>query len=216
MGVALLQPPIDLAQRVVAPAFRTEAIAAVAEPALKDRFDHEPDRLLDDAILDRGYPQWPCPAVALRDVDPFDRLRAVTALPQGRRQFRQIALCLRREPIHALPVHTRRALVRLDLGPGELQRGRRVHLVYQRVPLAAFDAVAQRRQHAFRPHPGFDPGPVAAHLCTLLSTLGTAGAALPWHGLHASTFLPCLPSDGFCCPLLHRPLARTATVLCGL
>src|SRR6266511_5688312 len=92
MGVSLLEQPIDLPQRVTAPAFRTEAVAAVAEPALEDRLDHEPDRLLDDAILDRGYPQRPRPAVALRDLDPFDRLRAVAALPQGRRQLRQIDL----------------------------------------------------------------------------------------------------------------------------
>ena len=27
---------------------------------------------------------------------------------------------------------------------------------------------------------------------------------MPWHGLHASTFLPCLPSDEFCCLVLQR------------
>ena len=39
----------------------------------------------------------------------------------------------------------------------------------------------------------------------MLSLFGTIGALLPRHGLTASTFLPCLPSDGFCCPFLQRP-----------
>jgi hypothetical protein len=198
------------------PAFRTEAVAAVAEPALEDRLDHESDCLLDDAILDRGYSQRSHPAVALRNLDPLDGLRAVSALPQGRRQLRQINICLRCEPFHALPVHARRASVRLDLHPGEFQRFARVHLVYQRVPFAAFDAVTQRRQHAIRPHLGFNPRPAVADrcgLCILLSLLGTADAALPWHDLHASTFLPCLPSDGFCCPFLQRPFSdRSGTM----
>ena len=42
-------------------------------------------------------------------------------------------------------------------------------------------------------------------LCILLSLFGTPGASVLRHGLHASTFLPCLPSDGFCCPALPRP-----------
>jgi hypothetical protein len=208
MGIARLQQPIDLAQRVVTPAFRTEAVAAVTEGAFEDRFDHETDRLLDDAVLDRWDAQRPHPAIAFRNLDPFDGLRAVVALPQHRRQLQQIFLCLRSEPLHALPIHARRALVRLDLGPRHPQRAERIHLVDQRVPLASFDAVAQRRQHAFRPHPGFDPRPVSTgwYLCTLLSLLGTADAALPWHGFHASTFLPGLPSEGFCYPLLQRSL----------
>src|SRR5208337_193815 len=52
-GVAVLDQPIDLPQRVVAAASRTEAIAHVVEPRLENRFDHEPDGLLDDAVLDR-------------------------------------------------------------------------------------------------------------------------------------------------------------------
>ena len=33
----------------------TEAIAPLREPVLEDRFDDEPDRLLDDTILDRRH-----------------------------------------------------------------------------------------------------------------------------------------------------------------
>ena len=72
IGVAILDQPIDLAQRVVmpkaclqhdAPSSRTEPIAPVAEPALEYGFNDEPHRLLDvvakragrDAILDRGH-----------------------------------------------------------------------------------------------------------------------------------------------------------------
>ena len=39
VGVAVLDQPIDLAQRIVAPSPRTEAVASVAEPALEYRFN---------------------------------------------------------------------------------------------------------------------------------------------------------------------------------
>jgi len=53
VGIAVLEQPIDFPQRVVASASRTEAVAPVTEPRLENRFDREPNRLLDDAILDR-------------------------------------------------------------------------------------------------------------------------------------------------------------------
>ena len=44
---------------------------------------------------------------------------------------------------------------------GRRQRFGRIHLIHQTEPFAALDPVAQGRQHAFRPHRGFDPRPVA-------------------------------------------------------
>ena len=104
---------------------------SIHKPVLEDRFDDEPDSLLDDTVLDRRYahlrgtrasrrsrlcrlrrrgPQFP---IALRDVHSFDGLRLVRALPQRRRQLRQVLVCLRREPQispaclrqGALPIH---------------------------------------------------------------------------------------------------------------
>jgi len=152
VDVAVLDQPIDFAQRIMAPASRSEAVASFAEPVLEDRFDHEPDRLLNDAILDRRNAQRPRPAITLRDVDSLHGLRTVFAVPQRRRQLGQIKLCLRCEPFDALPIHTRRAFVRPDFRPGDLQRFGRVHLVHQTEPFAAFDPVAQGRQHTIRPH----------------------------------------------------------------
>jgi hypothetical protein len=157
--VAGLEQPIDLPQSAMTGASRTEAMAPLAEPRLEDRLDHELHRLLDDAILDRGDAQRSRLAVALGDVHPLDGLRAVGALPQRRRQLRQILICLRREPIDRLPIHTRRAGIGLDLRPGRRQRCGCKHLVDQREPLAALDPVHQGRQHALRPHRGFRPPP---------------------------------------------------------
>ena len=90
--------------------------ASLRELVFEDRFYYEPDRLLDDAVLDRGNSQWSRPAIAFRDLDPLDRLRTVRALPQRRRKLQQIGIRLRREPFHALPIHTRRAFVCLKPG----------------------------------------------------------------------------------------------------
>ena len=95
-------------------------------------------------------------AITLWDLDPFDGLRTVRVLPQRRRQLRQIDIRLCREPFHALPIHIGCTFVGLDFRPGHRQRRRCEHLVHQTEPFAAFDAVRQRRQHALRPHPGFD------------------------------------------------------------
>jgi hypothetical protein len=115
----------------MAPTARTEAVASLAEPDFEDRLDHQPDRLLDDTVFDRGDAQRSHSAIALGDLDPFDGLRTVAALPHGRAQLGQIHIFPRCEPIHALPIHARRPFVRLDLRPGEFQGRGRVHLVYQ-------------------------------------------------------------------------------------
>ena len=83
------------------------------------------------------------------------------------------------------------------LPPGRRQRCRRVHLVHQAVPTPSFDAVLQRRHHALRPHRGFHPRPVAG-FCTLFSRRRHCRCCLlPGSVLHASTFLPPFPRDGF-------------------
>jgi site-specific DNA recombinase len=198
VGVAILDQPIDFPQRVMASAPRAEAVAPVAEPRFENRFDHEPDGLLDDAILNRRNAQRPRLALALRNVDPFDGLRAVGSLPQRRRQLGQIAFGLRHEPLDALPIHARRAFVGPDLRPGRRQRLGREHLIHQTEPFAAFDAVAQRRQHAFRPDRGFGPRKIALSLSALCSLVGTPDGLLPRPVHRASPFLPTFPRTGLC------------------
>src|SRR5271166_2541234 len=204
IGVAVLDQPIDLPQRVVAAASRTEAIAPVVEPRLENRFDREPDGLLDDAVLDRRNAQRPRPAIALRDVDPLDSLRSIRTLPQRARQLGQIFLRPRREPFDALPIHPRRAFVGPNFRPSRRQRVGRERLVHQCIPSAAFDAVAQRRQHALRPNRDFGPREVAWRLSALYSLLGTCGVLLSRSGHRASPFLPPFPTTGFCWPVLSR------------
>ena len=210
VGVAVLDQPIDFPQRVMASAPRSEAVAPVAEPRFENRFDHEPDSLLDDAILDRRNAQRPRSSIAFGDVDPFDGLRAVRSLPQRRRQLGQIVFGPRREPLDALPIHARRAFVGPDLRPGRRQRLGREHLIHQTEPFAAFDAVAQRRQHAFRPDRGFDPRKVTLSLSALCSLVGTPGVLLPRPVHRASPFLPTFPRTGLCCPVLSRSVLPDA------
>ena len=209
-GVAVLDQPVDHSQRVVASASRTEAVALVPEPRLENRFDHEPNRLLDDAILDRGNPQRSRLAIALRDFDPFDGLRSVRALPQRRGKLGQIDIRPRPEPFDALPIHARRAVVGPDFLPGLLQRRGRVHLVDQCVPFAALDAVAQRRQHAFLPNRGFGPREISVipGLSVLSSYSGTPGGVLLRSKQFASPFLPPLPRSGFASRSSHGPSFR--------
>ena len=204
VGVAVLDQPIDFPQRVMASATRSETVAPIAEPRFENRFDYEPDSLLDDAILDRRDAQRPRSSIPLGDVDPFDGLRVVRSLPQRRRQLGQIIFRLRREPLDALPIHARRAFVGPNLRPGRRQRLGREHLIHQTEPFAAFDAVAQRRQHAFRPDRGFDPRKVPLSLSALHSLVGTPGVSLPRPVHRASTFLPTFPRTGLCWPVLSR------------
>jgi hypothetical protein len=133
---------IDDPQGILGAAARPEAEARRVEPRLKNGLQHELDRRLDDAVLHRGNPQRPHPAIPFRDLDAPDRRRAVISRPQRSRQLRQIHLGVRREPFDALPVHPRRAAVGFDFRPSRRQRRRGVDLVHHAVPNASFDAVA--------------------------------------------------------------------------
>jgi hypothetical protein len=148
-----------------------------------------------------GNAQRPRPAIAFRDVDPLDGLRVVGTLPQSRRQLGQICFRPSLEPLDALPIHARRAFVGPDFRPGRRQRFGREHLVHQRVPFAAFDAVDQRRQHPLRPNRRFGPRKVACGLSALRSLIGTPGVLLLRFGHRASPFLPPFPKTGLSCPV---------------
>ena len=204
--MAFLDQTVDFFERVATAPPRPEAVARRVERRLEDRFDHQLQRRLRDAVFNHRDTQRPRPAIAFRDLHPSDRLRPVTARPQRRCELGQIDVRPRREPFEALPIHARRALVGPNLRPGRHQRCRRVHLIHQTVPPSSCDAVDQRRHHAFRPHRSFHPGPVPS-FCTTFSLTGTAGARLLPCGHRASTFLPPFPRPGFALPAsrgLHR------------
>jgi hypothetical protein len=85
--VAFLDELIHFAQRIPAAAPRSKPVTHRPERRLEDRFKHKLHCSLDDTILDRGNPQRPRPAIALRYLYPPHRLRSVTALPQCRRKL---------------------------------------------------------------------------------------------------------------------------------
>ena len=170
-GVAVLDQSIHFAQRVMATPSRSEAVAPLQELHLEDRFDHELHRPLHDPVLDRRDAQRPRSTIALGDVHPSDRLRPVGSRSQRLRQLGQINLRPGLEPLEAHAIHARRPAIGPDLRPGRRQGGRRIHLVDQAEPFAAFDAVDQRRDHAVGPYRGFRPGQVR-DVCALLSPRG--------------------------------------------
>src|SRR6202045_1364624 len=202
-GVAVLDQLRHLAQRTLAAASRPKAVARRSERRLEDRFQGKLPRRLDDAILDRGYPQWSRPAVALRDLDPPDRLRTIAMLPQCRRKLGQIQFRMRLEPFDALAISPRRAFIGRDFLPGRFQRCGRTHLIHQTVPTTSFDAVNQRRHHADCPDRSFHPRPVAG-FCTLCSPCGHCRSSLCFFPVHStSTFLPTFPRHGFAFRAFH-------------
>lgn len=85
------------------------------------------------------------------------------------------------------------------------RRGKRAlparHGVDQTEPFVSFDAVIQRRQHAFRPNGAVDPVPVSRldgrSLPSLCRHCRSFIHALVPLGSHASTFLPAFPRCGF-------------------
>ena len=109
-----------------------------------------------------------------------------------------------REPLDRLPIHACGAFVRTDFHPCGRQRFGREHLVHQTEPFAAFDAVDQRRQHAFRPHQSFGPRDHGSGLCIVRSRLRHSRCVpCSSHGRHVSTFLPTLPRTGFASRTFH-------------
>src|SRR3989338_340119 len=111
----------------------------------------------------------------------------------------QILTALGRNPFDALPIPARRSAVAGYFPPCGFQCRRACCLVHQAEPFASFDAVTQRRQHAFRPDRGFYPRPVAVGgVCGLYSPVGHfRRLGLLRSVFHASTFLPPFPRSGF-------------------
>jgi|EndMetStandDraft_5_1072996.scaffolds.fasta_scaffold10797_1 hypothetical protein len=201
MSEAFLQQPIDLPQRVLAASSWPEAVTSRPELDFKDRLDGHLQSRLHDAVLDGRYPQRPGLPAAFGNIDPFDRARPIAAVLQSLMKLRQISIRARREPLDALAVHACRPLVPLDFPPRGFQGCRPDGLIHQAKPLASFDAVTQRRQHAFRPDRSFRPPPSprlsAGDVSPLLSLGGTVGVILLHAKPRTSSFLPPFPRAGF-------------------
>ena len=96
----------------------------------------------------------------------------------------------------ALPINSGRSSVCRYLPPCNRKCLQAVYFIDQAEPFTSFDAVFQRRQHALRPDRGFHP---LWGFCVLFSRLRHCrhfAFALPFTGLHASTFLPPFPRRG--------------------
>ena len=52
----------------------------IEKHGLVDRFENDPDCLLDESVLHRGYAQRSCFAVALRNIDPSGWSEAISTL----------------------------------------------------------------------------------------------------------------------------------------
>src|SRR3990170_4292149 len=201
VGVAVLDQPLYFPQRVFAAPTRTKAVTRLLKLSLKDRFDHQLQCRLHDAVFDHGNPQRAHLAAPFGNLHAPYRLWPVLSRPKRSLKFFQIDFCPCLKLLHALPIPPRRSGVVLYFLPRRLKRLLSVHLVYQAKPFPSFDAVFQRRQHVLAPHRGFYPRPVSAlDFCALCSPCGHCrrlAFALPRCVAHASTFLPPVPRRSF-------------------
>jgi hypothetical protein len=98
----------------------------IEEHRFIDRFEQNPDRLLNEPVFHRGDTQRSCFAVVLWDIDPPDwpeAIRAVCYAPGDIGELRQ------RHAVEGLAIYTGRqgSLVAGDLFVGPLEEMRRSH-----------------------------------------------------------------------------------------
>src|SRR5262249_24498734 len=155
----------------------------------------------NDTVFDHRNPQRTKLPAPFGNLHSSYRLWSVGSVLKSRTQLLKIPLRPHRKPLYTLSVHSRSSPVCLDPLPCRPKRLGSVHFVDQAEPFPSFDAVLQRRQHAFVPHRSFHPRPVAAVcLCALRSLLRPyrrLALALLGCRTHASTFLPPFPRRSF-------------------
>src|SRR5262249_60111417 len=99
-------------QRVFAAPPGAKAVAVRGKLLLENRFHDVPDGGLNDPVTHRGYPERTLLlAPQLGYVDPPDRLRAVTALPQRPRQFCHVRCQIVAKGFDRYVIHARSTLV---------------------------------------------------------------------------------------------------------
>ena len=209
MGVAGLEQPIYVAQRIFAAATRTKPTAHVQKLAFEDRFDDEQCRL-HDAIFHRRDAQ------GAHLARPFGYLHSqhghrgaglgplvVTSL-QRCFPFSKILFRPCRKLFDALPVYAGRARVRGHLAPRRLQHYWLINLVDQAEPFAAFDAVYRSSEgapvfHEARAPTGDELQALLAKIITrILKCLTRQGALVEAEGM---TYLGEIEADHALTPL---------------
>ncbi|WP_354133377.1 hypothetical protein [Bradyrhizobium sp. RT9a] len=98
----------------------------IEEHGFVDRFEQNPDRLLNEPVFHRRDTQRSCFAVVLRDINPPDRPEAISAIcyPPG-----DVGELRQRHAVEGLAIYTRRqgSLVARDLFVSPLEEMRRSH-----------------------------------------------------------------------------------------
>jgi site-specific DNA recombinase len=204
--VPRIEQGLHAAQRVFAPAARTESVALRCKVALENRFERVAQRRLDGAIPDgRNAQRSRCRTAVLLDVRPSDCLGAVGPVLQFARQPFQVRLQVLRKQRDRHMVDACGSVVGLHILEGPSQGPQRVDLIHQTEPHASLHALFERRQHAGRPDTRFGPGPAGTHLSSLRSLHRHCRRGRVRRSVrHASTFLrsfapPALP--GFLAPM---------------
>src|SRR5262249_6478447 len=196
-----LKQPFHFTKRIFAVKSRAKAVTHLKELPLKDRLQHKLKCRLNDTVFDHRNPQRTKLPAPFGNLHSSYRLWPVGSVLKSYTQFLKIHLRPCRKALHALAVYSRCATVRLYFLPCRLKRLGSVHFVDQAEPFPSFDAVLQRRQHAFVPHRSFHPRPVAAvclcALCSLLRHYRRLAFALLHGETHTSTFLSPFPRRGF-------------------
>src|SRR5262244_3193498 len=200
-GVAFSKQPFHFNKRIFAVKSRAKAVTHLKELPLKDRLQHKLKCRLNDTVFDHRNPQRTKLPAPFGNLHSSYRLWPVGSVLKSYTQFLKIHLRPCRKALHALAVYSRCATVRLYFLPCRLKRLGSVHFVDQAEPFPSFDAVLQRRQHAFVPHRSFHPRPVAAvclcALCSLLRHYQRLAFALLHCETHTSTFLSPFPRRSF-------------------
>ena len=158
-----------------------ESRSCAGQSRVEDRFQHQSQGGLHDAVAHRRNPERAPLARAFRNPVPSDRLRTIRAVPQrlptARRDSRRVA------PQTSRPSHGPRPAPHDWPSPARRPRaacGSGVDLVNQRVPSSSSDALFERRQHPLRPHLRCRPRPAGADRPGRVSPRGhCCGGGLP-------------------------------------
>ncbi len=160
--------------------------------------NHELDRRLDDAVLDRAGSPVVASCHRLSECPPVSPLRPITSFRSSRLSSAKYVSAPAAIRSTLCPSTPAAPLLPRTLPPADASVSGRVHLVHQTVPLASLDAVHQRRHHALRPHRGFHPRSSRGllHLVQPLRALSMLSFASSW--LSRFHLTARLPSDRFC------------------
>src|SRR5262249_23152962 len=143
MGVAFLDQRIHFPQCLFRAASRPKAVTGLLKLLLKDRFDHQLEGRLHDAVFNRWDSQRAQLPARFGYLYALDRLWSILSGPKRSLKFFQIRFCSHLKPLNALPIHSCGSGIAPDFVPGHLKSLAAVHLVDHAKPFSSFDAVFQ-------------------------------------------------------------------------